>query len=107
MKEVMIRNRRPVTVPEIGSTIPSRDGQECTVGSCARGPGSRLSRLQQDLWPRDPDLLCHMKLLEQPDLYTNGWLNLTQFRYANDQSRGHTFLALFRIRMFPGRLSEK
>lgn len=66
--EEMIRNRRLETGLEIERIIPSNDGQECIVDSCAQGPGSQLSRLQQDLLPRDPDLLGHKKLLEQPDL---------------------------------------
>jgi hypothetical protein len=71
----MIRNRRPATEPEI-ERIPSSDGQECIVGSCAQGPGSLQSRPQRDLWPRDPGLLDHIKLLEQPDLHSDGSLSL-------------------------------
>jgi hypothetical protein len=75
-KKKMIRNRSPAMRPEIESSIPSSDGQECTVGSYEQGPGSQLSRLQQDLWPRDPDLLAHMTLLIPPDLQTT----FVQFR---------------------------
>jgi hypothetical protein len=75
----MIRNRRLVTEPEI-ERIPSSDDQECIADSCAPGPGSRQSRPQRDLSPRDPDLLDHMKLLERPDLYSNGSLSSIPLR---------------------------
>ena len=56
--------------PVIEPSVPLSDGQECIVGSCVPEPGSQLSRLQRDLWPRDPDLLAHMRLLKPPVLQT-------------------------------------